>query len=234
MRRGMFSGSVLKVLTLVAMAVGHLGYVVFRFLPCGNEPLFMAGGVVVTPTLLCCSLFRTIGAPLVFFLVAEGLRHTRSRERYLSRLLFLAVVGEVPYRLAFYGALSCGESSTALLLFLAALFITAYESPCHVLFRMAVCLWCVCAVAILNPNSGFFGMGIIVAFYLAGRRPVLAAPMLVMGSYPVFTLLSLVPVSLYDGTRGFIRSGSAKWFFYVFYPAHLLLFYGLRVWLLRV
>lgn len=51
------------------------------------------------------NLMRSIGRvafPLYAFLIAEGCRHTRSRERYLLRLGLLALISEIPFDVAFY------------------------------------------------------------------------------------------------------------------------------------
>ncbi|MBQ7682539.1 MAG: hypothetical protein IJT31_10085, partial [Oscillibacter sp.] len=41
-----------------------------------------------------------------------------------------------------------------------------------------------------------------------------------------YGLISLVPILLYNGQRGNYRM--SKWFFYGFYPAHLLILYALK------
>lgn len=72
----------LKLIALATMIVDHVGAV-----------------LVPVPFL------RNIGRmafPLYAFLIAEGCRHTRSRERYLLRLGLLALVSEIPFDLAFH------------------------------------------------------------------------------------------------------------------------------------
>ena len=43
--------------------------------------------------------------------------------------------------------------------------------------------------------------------------------------------LAFIPISMYNGRRGFIRGQLAKYLFYAFYPAHLLIIYLLQTML---
>lgn len=46
-----------------------------------------------------------------------------------------------------------------------------------------------------------------------------------------YGVLALLPILLYNGERG--RSRLSKWFFYGFYPAHILLLFGIKLLLLQ-
>ncbi|MCR4759608.1 MAG: conjugal transfer protein TraX [Oscillospiraceae bacterium] len=48
-------------------------------------------------------------------------------------------------------------------------------------------------------------------------------------SFQYGTLLSLIPIMLYNGERGNIRHNNLnRWFFYVYYPAHMVLLLVIR------
>ncbi len=51
-----------------------------------------------------CSFLRGIGRiafPLYLFMLLEGVNHTRSIERYISKILYLAAVSQIPYSIVF-------------------------------------------------------------------------------------------------------------------------------------
>lgn len=75
----------LKMIALTCMIIDHIGATVL------DGPSF--------------SILRWIGRiafPLYAFMIAEGCRHTKSREKYLLRLGLFALVSELPFDLAFW------------------------------------------------------------------------------------------------------------------------------------
>ncbi len=82
-------------------------------------------------------------------------------------------------------------------------------------------------------QTDYAGMGVltIAAMYLCRRRKVLAmlAGCLVLtftvNGSEIFALLALIPAALYNGERGL----RMKYGFYLFYPVHLLVLYGIAV-----
>lgn len=119
------------------------------------------------------------------------------------------------------------------------------------------------AAFVLKTDYGFFGVGLICVFYLfrqSPRRSVAVAAWVLLGM-PLYTLtqyigldlqgvplwalplnavlssigewpglLSLCFINRYNGQRG---GGMPKYFFYVFYPAHLLALWGIASLLTR-
>ena len=75
--------------------------------------------------------------------------------------------------------------------------------------------------------SGIGVLAVVVMYAMRKRRCAgLAAVSLVLSVYTLFELpafLSVIPVYFYDGSRG----AGAKWLFYIFYPAHLLVLWGI-------
>lgn len=104
----------LKIIALAAMIVDYTGAALPVPAPAG--PLMRSIG--------------RIAFPLYAFFIAEGCRHTRSRERYLLRLGLLALASEIPFDLAFHNWGIDFLSSTNIFytLFLAVACIHIYET----------------------------------------------------------------------------------------------------------
>ena len=78
--------------------------------------------------------------------------------------------------------------------------------------------------ALLRTDYGFTGVLLIVAFYLfRGSKPLLVIALLILSGNIVqaFSALSIIPIAFYNGKKG----KSMKFFFYAFYPAHILLLF---------
>ncbi|MCD8069348.1 MAG: conjugal transfer protein TraX [Lachnospiraceae bacterium] len=81
---------------------------------------------------------------------------------------------------------------------------------------------------ILNTDYGGWGVAVIYIFYLLHDWKTLAAvagvvALTIMQSIEIFGFPGIFCINAYNGTRG----RQMKYFFYVFYPVHLLLLYGL-------
>ena len=89
--------------------------------------------------------------------------------------------------------------------------------------RLLICLGAGLALIYLvyDPLTGVLSLpwlsGPLIGGYLAAALPL-------QGLYCLCALLSLVPLGFYRGQHGI----QSKWFFYVFYPAHLLGLWALR------
>lgn len=193
-------------------------------------------------------LLRTVGRiafPIFCFLLVEGFCHTRSRRRYALRLGGFALLSEIPFDLAFNapanGFFELDSQNVFFTLLLGFLAMWACESLperwtgwCNRLAQLGIVLLLAAAAELLGTDYGLFGVCLIAAIYWGKRWPGLGTPwqQALLGTIAVlcycylknnwieiWAVLGLLLTLLYHGGRG--RQG--KYFFYSFYPAHLLL-----------
>ena len=86
------------------------------------------------------------------------------------------------------------------------------------------------AEVVLKSDYGMGGVLTILVMYLFRKYReigyILATIVLYIfaGSSQILGLFMLLPISLYDGSRGPESGKFSKYFYYAFYPAHLLVF----------
>ncbi|MBS6398047.1 MAG: conjugal transfer protein TraX [Clostridiales bacterium] len=231
------SGSVLKWIAIIAMAIDHFGAGIlenFVLNAWGGSPL----GDHYLPwwdqILSVDMIFRSIGRPAfpVFcFLLTEGFVHTRNVKKYAVRMGIFALVSEIPFDLALWGRLFDLEHQnvyfTLLIGLLAVWFIREYGRTVPV---VALGLLGGSFLAeLVRTDYGAFGVILIVVLYLLrDRRGVQCAAGALCCAWEMPAPLGFLPVFFYNGERG----RQPKWFFYWFYPAHLLLYYIIGAWVL--
>lgn len=176
-------------------------------------------------------LMRCIGRlafPLFAFLLVEGFLHTRDRVRYGINLFVFALISEIPWVLLHSGTLRLTGHNvmfTLLLGFFALYAIEQYRQT-NPKRLTAILLGLLCFSFLFRADYNGSGFAFIVMLYALRRHLLLSA---VIGScmLPMKWMagLAFIPISMYNGKRGFIHGIIAKYSFYAFYPAHLMLIY---------
>jgi len=221
------SGSALKLFAVIAMLIDHTAICLRPLLEAPRLALF---GHVVTPYLAMRFVGR-LAFPIFCFLLAEGFRHTRDRRRYGLRLLLFALLSEIPFDLFRGGQLPYAGQNVFFTLLLGYLGLWALEAFRGKPWRTLGSVLGLFAVSwFLHADYSWMGFLFILVLYLLGGQPAVQA---LAGSallpWPVGVGLAFLPLNLYDGRRGFIRSPWLKLGFYAFYPLHLLLLWQLHL-----
>lgn len=213
------SGSWLKVIAMVTMAVDHTA----AFIPYFYDH----------PTLYFA--MRTVGRITFItfaFLLVEGFIHTHNRRKYGRNLAIFAFVSQLPYSLIHEHFLFYTHTNVGFTLLLAFLGMLAMEHYRGDKVRLAAALAAVIIVTVLiRPVRGFAGVGLVWVFYLLRSHPVsrlFVGFCMTARSYIVGQTLGFAVLSLYNGKRGFINGPVGKYIFYAFYPLHLLLLWAIR------
>ncbi len=184
--------------------------------------------------------FRIIGRiafPVYAFLLAEGAVRSSDVLNYLLRLLGFALISEIPYDLALHGTLLELSNQNILFTLSASLIaVTAYRhasrkwpGDARQLLGLLVLAAMMAAAEFLGFDYGAMGVLLTFGFYiwryafggslfqLFGMGLVFAY--LWANTIEIYALVAFLPIFLYNGEKG---SKLNRYWFYGFYPAHLL------------
>ena len=203
------SGSALKLIAMAAMVIDHVALIFFY-----NNPEYSKSYL----------LMRTIGRisyPVFAFLIVEGYLHTHDFGRYAKRLLYFAVISEIPWQL-----INHDGSHNVLFTLLAGLFVMYMIDHWHTTNINILLFAIVTGVLLIYFHTDYDcrGLLLILVFYLFKKDPFLQTifGILVMSFYGIRgALLAFLVINAYNGHRGFIQGDMGKYLVYLFYPCHL-------------
>ncbi len=222
----------LKIIAITAMFFDHFATIFLSY----DTPLGIA--------------MKTVGrivAPTMCYFIAEGYYYTSNLRRYIFRLLCFAVISHIPYVLAFgYDFFQATSVMWPLAMGLIAL--SGLKSEKIPTIVKPVIVWICCFISltadwnyvvvlwivVFGIFSGNFkfqmvGFGLVgIIFHLI---PTFLRFGVAHGTTPHWFELGIVLaiplLYMYNGKLG-RKSKLMTWSFYLFYPAHLLLFYLLE------
>lgn len=233
----------LKIIALISMLSSHI-VIVF------SENLS-------PDTSLWMYYFGRLSFPIFAFFIANGWRRTHSRLLYIIRILIMAIVSQVPYSLALYGA-SFGSFKSFFVgaplnigftFLLAMLSLWIFDLLRKMSFPKVLSAVCAFIPAFLfetltpfHVDYGYFGVLLILVMYITmgddslmflSSAAVFAAMCATFGDLVMTVRLDVflcyiaaaVLLMFYNGRMG----AKAKYLFYIFYPAHLLVLYLLNM-----
>jgi hypothetical protein len=237
------SGSTLKMIAVITMLIDHIGAGILG-------RVLSAGGVAGITGTMAATLFaglsyqelyqvyhvmRQIGRiafPIYCFLLVEGFDHTRNRKKYAIRLGIFALISEIPFDLAFRSRmLETGYQNVFFTLFIGLCTMIGVQYVLeHVrkpvlslVAELAIMFAGMIMAEVLSTDYGALGVFCIMVFYLCrhNRLMQIVAGCLAFCWWELPALLAFIPIFFYNGKRGW----NIKYFFYAFYPVHLLLIY---------
>ena len=227
--------NVLKLVAVVSMVIDHVHFIGF-----GRQwSLVTMMGLAALP-LFC------------FLLTYNYLFHSRDRARYIARLCAFVVISQWPYQWAFGRPTFPLNLNIFASLAAGLLIIHFFESLRFKGHRIA--LWVVTTFCLVLEyvsggayasflDGGFPGLLLMPAlFFLFQRHRLVSLSGAVLVAFALWILdgsncgWSIGPVVFAYYLSGFISLElgwirRAKWFFYVFYPAHLMLIRAVFLWL---
>lgn len=207
----------LKLIAIITMAIDHIGAIIYNDI----------------------DIFRIIGRisfPLFAFLLVEGFKNSSNRLKYFLRLIIFAFITQPIYDYAF-------KSNTLNILFTFSLgfllmmiiefskkIIDKYNKGLEsylyktVFYSLFYILFSILAI-FLNVDYTVLGITTIFIFYLSPNILLscilyfLSVVVLKTNDIQMYSIISFFFLYLYNGKRG----RNLKYFFYLYYPLHLLL-----------
>jgi len=219
----------LKMIAVITMLIDHIGVALFP-----NELIFRVIG--------------RVSFPLFVYLIAEGFRFTRNKEKFLLRLFIFALISEPLYMIAIrdtpLSQLTFTTNNIFITLFLGGLLIIGWDLAETILLKLVIIIPIGAGVLLvaefLSADYGVYGVVFIFIMYVIKHFWLRKFVMLFLCLWQFNWIISafwrnqyvsnmhllmipagILPVLLlmcYNGKKG----RGWKWFFYIFYPAHLL------------
>ena len=201
----------LKCIAIVSMALDHTGAVLY-------------------PSQIWLRCLGRSAFPIFCFLIVEGFFHTHDVRRYMGRLGVFALISEIPYDLAFRGVpLEYDHQNVFFTLLIGIGMMVLLERNREWPVKAVILLLAMWLAVLIRSDYNFRGILLIFVFYIFHESRWLAVTaggfwnFLYQGVIQKYGVLSVLPLALYNGERG----RKMKYFFYIFYPVHLLLLYGI-------
>ena len=175
--------------------------------------------------------------PLFLFVLVEGYCHTRNVKKYLIRLGIAALISQVPYYLFVHDLIGLDgiRINVIATMFVAISCMLIWDKSFSKIYSVILIFIIGMITQMLNFDYGIFGIIIGMIFYIFREKKLLRGILFVIATavyyylkffnfssgyfiYLVCTILVLIPIGLYNGKKG----RGLKYFFYLFYPVHML------------
>lgn len=226
------SADIIKYIAAAAMLIDHIAW-------CFVDTYTVLGMIMHT--------IGRITAPIMCYFIAEGYHYTRNVKKYLLRLGIFAAISWIPFNYMECGMLPFGAGWLRLMqsviftffLGLLALAVIHKETIPKAVRVIIVILLCIVSVIGDWPVMGVVWIILFdryrgnfkkqaIAFAVSSVVLITLPCIVIMGMtlaetlFQYGVLLALVPLYFYNGGKG-RGGGFNKWFFYIFYPLHMLL-----------
>lgn len=236
MKFGFLSNNALKIIACITMFIDHLGFIFF-------------------PTIALYRIIGRIAFPLFAFMIAEGCYYTKNKIKHLALISGFAIVMQVvlyiatqmtdfnifiPFSIAIiiiylidYADLKLRTNNIifGILSIIAAILLTIFF------------YWFTETYTYFYSNYGFYSIIIpvvlfIIKKYLPNINHIVCIPFICFFmflmvkhmnfQYQLWGMLACIFILLYNGKKGKLN---LKYIFYFFYPLHLVLLYGIQMFI---
>lgn len=198
-------------------------------------------GAMFFPDIVLLRVVGRLSFPMFAYMLSEGYVRTRNKVNYTFRLLVFSILSQIPFMLA----LNCNELNIGFTLLFGFVCMMIYEKDGSILKIILVLV----ASELLNVDYGSYGVLFILCCHIHHQDmnrlaldSIAAIPLLFVaqtahamfgGGHSFFTIvsgcvvqlfsvLSIPLISAYDGQKGKMYG---RYWFYAFYPLHLLVLF---------
>lgn len=226
------TGFIIKIIAVITMFLDHVKYAI------PDTQCFLT------------QYFGRIAFPLFAFFIAEGLAYTKDRKKYITRMTIFAIISQIPFMLfksLFSNSFMFNVMFTFLLAMIEIYILEFFEKQTElpnflkyiiIIFTLFSILFC---GNYMPVDYRWFGIATVWIFYLLREKKILklvlyAITVVIYYLYRngfiianvdfisvLFTISPILIILLYNGKQG----KKLKYFFYLFYPVHMLILYGL-------
>ncbi len=222
--KGGISADALKWIAIITMLIDHIGAAIL-------ENGFIQAYPKLQTIDFVLRLIGRIAFPIFCFQIIEGFAHTRNLRNYILRLFVFALLSEIPFDFAFRGEVGIVSQNVFFTLFIGLVAITVIskfenkQAWLRGLMTFFVSIVAMGLAEFLRTDYGAVGVFLIlVLYYFQSKRILQCTVGAVSFLWEPTSLLSFVLFYFYNGRRTMKWN---KYFFYLFYPGHLLILYGL-------
>lgn len=222
----------LKIIAIIAMTIDHVTDLIYPSFPAQPLPIAL-------------HIIGRLTAPIMWFFIAEGYHYTRNIKKYMFRLGIFAIISHFAYCFAFglnfilFNTGIFNQTSVMYPLFVSVLVLWLQDLELKKINKVIknvlifVLIWsafsadwsCIAVLAIIgiyrnrgNLKKQTFSMMMwvllyaVVSFFFVNK---------IYGIIELFVVLVYPLMKRYNGQRG--KATWLKWFFYIYYPAHLII-----------
>ena len=228
----------LKLIAIIAMTIDHIADLLYPGMP-----------NIIIPNI--CHIIGRLTAPIMFFFICEGFYYTKNLKKYIKRLFIFAIISHFAYCFAFginFIPYSKGEifNQTSIMWTLAWSVIALYIVYGNNKLKESHKLFLVILLNLITFSSDWSSIGLMITLTMYKNRENLNKQMMNMlfwtfiyslvsfffvsktyGIIQLFVIIAYPLLKQYNGQKG--KVNWMKWFFYLYYPIHLIIIGIIRI-----
>jgi len=204
-----------------------------------------------TSEYIACRIIGRLSFPIFCFLIEEGFSYTRNNKKYLLRLLIFAIISEIPFDLLFFNKLIyINYQNVFFTLFLGLLNINLLKkineknkiiknnnkkinNLIKIIFNLFL-IFIFCLISyLLKTDYNYYGILLINIYYLFKNKKILKNifSYILIFLNNIKSLIYFIDIILFNFYSREKGKNINKYLFYIFYPAHLIILYIIKLFI---